>query len=108
MLSVSSDAEAELLLVEPFAPSVHGLPRATGDIDLRVRPPRENADRVMRALREFGAPPDRSSHDDLVRSDTIVRIRVPPPRIVNNAASGRPRDLADVARLARPPSNADE
>src|SRR4051812_20990777 len=38
--------------------SAHGVPRATGDLDILVRPTIENAHRVLHALRLFGAPVD--------------------------------------------------
>jgi hypothetical protein len=46
----------EFLLVGAYALAVHGVPRATGDIDLWVRPTPENAARVRGALAKFGAP----------------------------------------------------
>lgn len=48
--------EAEFVLVGAFAIAVHQYPRATGDIDLWVRPDPENAQRVWNALARFGAP----------------------------------------------------
>ena len=44
----------EYLVVGAFAVAFHGFPRYTADLDLLVRPTRENADRVVRALSEFG------------------------------------------------------
>lgn len=41
------------VVVGAHALAVHGLPRATGDIDILVRPTAENARRVVRALRRF-------------------------------------------------------
>ena len=55
MLSALSDAEVEYLLVGAYALAVHGLPRATGDIDIWVRPTRENAERCLRALAQFAS-----------------------------------------------------
>ena len=56
MLSAFSESEVEYLVVGAHALAVHARPRATGDLDLWVRPTPENAARVMRALRQFGAP----------------------------------------------------
>jgi deferrochelatase/peroxidase EfeB len=55
ILSVFSAEGVEFLLVGAYALAVHGMPRATGDIDLWIRCSPENAERVMRALRSFGA-----------------------------------------------------
>ena len=55
ILSALCAEGAEFLVVGAYAVGVHGIPRATGDIDIWVRPTRENATRVMRALKRFGA-----------------------------------------------------
>src|SRR5207245_1328883 len=39
MLSAFSEERVEFLVVDAYALAVHGLPRATGDMDLWVRPP---------------------------------------------------------------------
>ena len=56
MLRALSAAGAEFLLVGAYAMAAHGVPRATGDLDVWVRPTPENAERVLRALAHFGAP----------------------------------------------------
>src|SRR4029453_5660327 len=56
MLAALSAAGVEFLVVGAYAMAAHGLPRATGDIDIWVRPARPNAERVMQALQAFGAP----------------------------------------------------
>jgi len=81
MLSALSAAGVEFLVVGAYALAAHGLPRATGDIDFWVRPSPENADRVLAALREFGAPLGELTRDDLSRSGTVFQIGVAPRRI---------------------------
>lgn len=49
-------ADARFLVVGAYAVGVHGHPRATKDLDVWVEPTAENAPKVIRALREFGAP----------------------------------------------------
>src|ERR1039458_9347183 len=44
----------EYLVVGAFAVAFHGVSRYTADLDLLVRPTGENANRVFRALSEFG------------------------------------------------------
>ena len=64
MLSALSAAGVEYLLVGAYALAVHGLPRATGDMDIWVRPTPDNAERTLNALRSFGAPlGDLTAHD---------------------------------------------
>jgi hypothetical protein len=61
--------------------AAHGVPRATGDIDLWVRPTERNAERVLHALALFGAPPLGLSPADLTAPDLVVQIGVAPYRI---------------------------
>jgi hypothetical protein len=81
ILSALSAAGVEYIVVGAFAVGAHGNPRATGDIDIWVRPTRENAVRVLQALRIFGAPLYGLSIDDLVDEQTVFQIGVAPVRI---------------------------
>ena len=71
----------EYLLVGAHALAVYGHVRATKDVDVWVRPDSENAQRVLRALSEFGAPLGDLNQDDLSKAGTIFQIGVPPIRI---------------------------
>jgi hypothetical protein len=81
ILSELSAAGVEYIVVGAFAVAAHGNPRATGDIDIWVRPTRENASRVLQALRAFGAPLFDLSIEDLVDEQTVFQIGVAPVRI---------------------------
>jgi len=81
MLSALSEEGARYLLVGAYALAAHGLPRATGDIDVWVAPTRPNAARVLRALRRFGAPLFDLTLADLARPGTVFQMGVPPRRI---------------------------
>ncbi|MEM6790736.1 MAG: hypothetical protein AAF715_24670 [Myxococcota bacterium] len=48
-------AGADFVVVGGYAVAFHGYPRATKDLDVFVRPTRENAARVYRGLAAFGA-----------------------------------------------------
>jgi len=81
ILSELIAAGAQFMIVGAFAVAAHGNPSATGGIDIWVRPSRENAQRVMRALRAFGAPLFELSIDDLVDEQTVFQMGVAPVRI---------------------------
>ena len=81
MLSELNDGRAEFLLIGAYALAAHGYPRATGDMDLWVRPEPENATRVYEALAKFGAPLHELSADDLSKPDVVFQIGVAPCRI---------------------------
>ncbi len=136
-----ADAKVEFLIVGAYALSIHGAPRASGDIDLFVRASPDNAARVVAALDGFGAPlaAHGVSATDFARAGTVYQIGLPPRRIdvltqisgvtfdeawasrteaeldgrtipiigrdaflKNKRAAGRPKDLADAARLEKP------
>ena len=81
MLSALFAAGADYLVVGAHALAALGCPRATGDLDLWLRPTPENAERVLEALREFGAPLHDLSVQDLTSDGTVFQIGVPPCRI---------------------------
>ena len=81
MLSALCEAGAEFLVVGAHAVAVHGRPRATGDLDVWIRPTGDNAQRVWSALSSFGAPLDQITLDDLTRPDLVFQIGRPPRRI---------------------------
>jgi uncharacterized nucleotidyltransferase DUF6036 len=71
----------EYLIVGAHALAAHGHVRATKDMDVWVRPEPSNAQKVLRALSEFGAPLSDLTADDLSRKETIFQIGLPPLRI---------------------------
>lgn len=142
VLSVFAETGVEFVVVGAFALAFHGAPRASGDIDLFVRPSADNASKVFEALGRFGAPLAAHGVDaaDFARPGAVYQIGLPPRRIdvltqisgltfedvwasrvdtqvdgrrvpfigreallKNKTAAGRPKDLADVARLERTP-----
>jgi len=83
MLEALIKEGAEFVVVGAYAMAVHGVPRATGDIDIYVRPSSGNAQRVLRALVRFGAPIEahRIEIADFERPDSVYQLGLPPRRI---------------------------
>ena len=81
MLSALCEAGVEFLVVGAHALAAHGVPRATGDLDIWVRATPENAVRVLQALARFGAPLLDLTAEDLSKADTVFQIGLPPSRI---------------------------
>lgn len=83
MLRALINARVEFLIVGAHAMAAHGVPRATLDLDIYVRASKDNAIRVITALRAFGAP--LSAHDvseaDFERPGTVYQLGLPPNRI---------------------------
>ena len=59
----------------------HGHPRLTGDIDFFLRSTRENAERVLLVLRDFGFGTLELRVDDLIAPERIIQLGRPPNRI---------------------------
>lgn len=81
LLAEFNAQRVEYLVVGAHALAAHGHVRATNDFDVWVRPERENAQRVIRALLTFGAPLHGLTEDDLTTAGVVFQIGVPPVRI---------------------------
>ncbi len=83
LLVVFADAGVEFVIVGAYALAFHGAPRASGDIDLFVRPALENAQRVFDALARFGAPLEAAAMTaaDFAAPGAVYQIGLPPRRI---------------------------
>jgi len=82
-LAALLQTQARFLIVGAHALAMHGVPRATGDMDIWVDRQKDNADRVWRALVEFGTPVGALglAFEDLLRPNTVIQIGLPPRRI---------------------------
>jgi hypothetical protein len=95
MLSALNEVKAEYVIVGAHAVAAHGSPRATGDLDIWIQATRENAERVLEALRRFGAPLYDLTVEDLSSPDVVFQIGVPPVRIdILTSVSGVDFDTA--------------
>ena len=83
LLRVFRDGRVRFLVVGAHAMSVHGTPRATGDLDVWVDANTANAGRVWQALLSFGAPLDALGVvlEDFAVEGNVVQLGVPPRRI---------------------------
>lgn len=83
LLAAFQDAGVRFIVVGAHAMAIHGVPRATGDLDVWIECTEANAGRAWQALRVFGAPVEALgvTQDDLHRPGTVVQIGLPPRRI---------------------------
>jgi hypothetical protein len=83
MLNALTGSHVDFIIVGAYALAAHGFPRATGDIDIFIAPTVENAQKVYRALLEFGAP--LGAHGvtakDFETQGTVYQVGLPPRRI---------------------------
>ena len=71
----------EYLIVGAHALAAYGHVRATKDLDIWVRPEKSNAQKVLQALANFGAPLSDLTVEDLSLKGTIFQIGMPPVRV---------------------------
>src|SRR5256885_2485294 len=81
MLSIFSEEQVDYMVVGAYALAAHGLPRATGDIDLWIKRSEENTDRVWRSLLKFGVPLFDLKKEDLATAGIVFQIGIAPRRI---------------------------
>ena len=81
LLSALLDADVRFMVVGAYAVGVHARPRATKDLDVWVEASVENSQKLIRALKLFGAPLGDLSDDDLARPGTGFMMGIPPRRI---------------------------
>jgi len=81
MLSLLIEEKVEFILVGAYALAAHGFPRATGDIDIFIRPNRKNAVNIYECLAKFGAPLEGVSVEDFSSPGVIFQIGLAPRRI---------------------------
>ncbi len=101
LLELFNKHQVEYLIVGGYALAFHGAPRFTGDIDLYVKPARENAQRILAALDEFGFGSLDLSEDDFTNPGKVVQLGVPPVRIdIITSVSGVSWEKADIGKVS--------
>jgi hypothetical protein len=73
--------KVEYVIVGGYAQAYHGRPRFTGDIDILVRPSRDNASRLQIALKQFGFEQLGLREDDFLAEGQVVQLGIAPNRI---------------------------
>ena len=81
LLALFNEHDVAYAIVGGYALAFHGAPRNTGDIDILVRPDRDNADRVLSALDDFGFGSLDLSAKDFSRPNRVVQLGYPPVRV---------------------------
>jgi hypothetical protein len=83
ILALLIEEGARFVVVGAHAMAVHGVPRATGDLDIWIPRDPLNGGRVWKALLRFGAPVGAMgvSEADLGTPGTVLQIGVPPRRV---------------------------
>jgi hypothetical protein len=80
-LRLLNDSRVEYLMIGGYAVGYYGYVRATADMDIWIASNRENAEKVVIALKKFGFDVPSLTADLFLKPDNIVRMGVPPFRI---------------------------
>jgi hypothetical protein len=81
LLALFNEQEIEYVIVGAYALAYHGAPRFTGDIDVYVRPTKDNARRIIAALSSFGFGSLGLREEDFQKPEQVIQLGVPPVRI---------------------------
>jgi len=101
MLQLLSEEQVDFIIVGAYALGAHGYPRATGDIDIWVKPNNTNSRKLYKALARFGAPIEQIEIDDFSMEGIIFQIGVIPRRIdIMTKIDGVTYEEADEDKIA--------
>ena len=81
MLQLLLEEQVDFIIVGAYALGAHGYPRATGDIDIWVKPNNTNSRKLYKVLARFGAHLEQIEIDDFSMEGIIFQIGVIPRRI---------------------------
>jgi predicted nucleotidyltransferase len=88
-IAALNERSVDFVLVGGYALGVHGVIRATGDIDFLYRRTRATVRRLCAAMEDFGAPLDVIDEQALMTPEIITQFGQPPFRIdLLNAIDG--------------------
>lgn len=81
LLRLLKSTGVDFLVVGAFAVAFYGRPRLTGDVDLFIRPSRNNVDLLQVALREFSSDGIHFDPNSLATAGRMLRIGREPYRV---------------------------
>jgi hypothetical protein len=102
-----NEEKIDFLIVGGYAVAFHGAPRATGDIDILIRPEHEYVVRLLAAVKRFGFPTGGVTPEYLLSRSKILQLgRVPVQIHIMTSITGvtwedGAKDIADVEALRR-------
>jgi len=81
LLRILNKHRVKYLIIGAYAVVYYTEPRYTKDLDIWVEPSLKNAEKVYRALKEFGAPLQDVRVEDFTNPDLVYQIGVAPVRV---------------------------
>jgi phage replication-related protein YjqB (UPF0714/DUF867 family) len=80
-LQLLNDNQVRYLVTGGYAVAFHGYPRYTKDLDIWIELSRDNAQKLIAALDEFGFASLGLSEQDFLEPGTVIQLGHPPNRI---------------------------
>ena len=81
LLELLNAHKVEYLIVGAHVLAFYGAPRFTGDLDILIKPGRDNTQKVLDVLAEFGFGSLELTADDFSEPDKVIQLGYPPLRI---------------------------
>lgn len=81
LLKLFNKHKVEYVIVGAYALAFHGCPRYTGDLDILTNPDVNNANKIIKVLKEFGFASLGLSAKDFTSKKKVIQLGVPPIRI---------------------------
>ena len=105
-----NELEVHFLVVGAFAVAYHGYARYTADIDLFVENSEENAERLLKAIHQFGFGSVGLTKEDFLQDDQVIQLGIAPNRLdlmthisgVAFAEAWDSREFGDIGGLRVP------
>jgi hypothetical protein len=80
-LLLLNSLKVKYLVIGGYAVGYYGYPRATGDLDIWVKRDKENAEKIVEALSNFGFASESILDDLFLKENQVIRMGMPPLRI---------------------------
>jgi hypothetical protein len=81
LLELFNARKVDYVIIGAYALAYHGAPRYTGDLDILVKPDEDNAQKILKALDDFGFGSLDLSVDDFSTPGKVIQLGVSPVRI---------------------------
>lgn len=80
-LQLLNSKRIEYLVIGGYAVALYGYPRATGDMDIWIALSKRNAEKIVKALKEFGFDVTELKKEIFMEKEKNIRMGNPPLRI---------------------------
>jgi len=80
-IQLLNEHEVEYLVVGGYALAFHGYPRFTQDIDFWIWTDRDNVNKIIAVLKEFGFSSLNLNEEDFLDDENVIQLGYPPNRI---------------------------